>query len=462
MSDNHDVMRDSLRHLLGNQDSNAIRTLLSEEHPMDILNYVRIFSTEDIITIIRALPIRDQATLFGYFPHDIQVDMAQTMKRGDLIRIITNMSHDERADMFSSLSPEQQDALLPGLAQAEREDIRKLAAYPEEQAGSAMTSDYATLLPDFTKEEAIAHLSKIAPETETIYQAFVVNKERVLIGTISLRTLILAKAGTRVEKIMIHDPIHVQADAPRADAVRLIADYDLMVLPVTDSGNKLVGIITHDDAMDVATAETTDDFHKLGGVSEMPPLKTGASTLTASLKNASIFMLYRMRIFWLILLVFGHSFSAAGIAYFEDIIASYVILVFFLPLLIGSGGNAGSQAATLMVRALATGDVELRDWHRVIFREIFVAALLGLSMALAVSFLGFYRGGWEIASVVAFSMVLIVLVGSLIGMTLPFILSRLGLDPATASAPLVTSLADAVGVIIYFSIASTFLNLNMP
>lgn len=199
--------------------------------------------------------------------------------------------------------------------------------------------------------------------------------------------------------------------------------------------------------LDVQAEEATEDFHRVGTVQK----------LTESVRTASVFLLYRVRIVWLVLLVFGNIFSGLGIAYFEDTIAAYVVLVFFLPLLIGSGGNAGSQSSTLMVRALATGDVRFSDWGVMIGREVIVAALLGLTMALAVSLLGFIRGGFDVAFVVAASMVLIVLVGSLIGMSLPFLLARFRLDPATASAPLVTSITDILGVLIYFAVATAFL-----
>jgi magnesium transporter len=228
---------------------------------------------------------------------------------------------------------------------------------------------------------------------------------------------------------------------------RQIARYDALALPVVDGEGRLVGIVTYDDAMDVAEAEATEDFHKVGTVTR---LMTGV-------REAGVLALYRARIVWLVVLVFGNIFSGAGIAAFEGTIATYVALVFFLPLLIGSGGNAGAQSATLMVRALATGDVALADWGRMIGRELLIAGLLGLTMALAVSPIGLARGGPEIALVVAGAMVLIVLVGSTIGLTLPFVLTRLGLDPATASAPLVTTIADATGVVIYLAIATAAL-----
>jgi magnesium transporter len=204
--------------------------------------------------------------------------------------------------------------------------------------------------------------------------------------------------------------------------------------------------------MDVAEQEATEDFHSIGTVGK----------LEKSVRDAGVPLLYRKRVLWLVLLVFGNIISGAGIAYFEDTIAAYVALVFFLPLLIGSAGNAGSQAATLMVRALATGDVHTRDWGRMLRRELGVAGLLGLTMAVAVSVLGIFRGGQEIALVVALTMVVVVIIGSMVGVSLPFLLSCFKLDPATASVPLITSIADAAGVIIYFSMASALLGLPPP
>lgn len=201
---------------------------------------------------------------------------------------------------------------------------------------------------------------------------------------------------------------------------------------------------------DTEHIKTADNMHKGSGVEDS----------NISIKNASIGMLYKKRVFWLVLLVFGNVFSGAGIAYFEEIITSYVALVFFLPLLIDSGGNAGSQSATLMVRALATGDIKPNDWGKMLGREVFVALGLGLSMAAAVYLLGLYRGGYEIAVVVGLSMIAIVLIGSLIGTILPFGLHKLNLDPASASAPMITSIADISGVLIYFAIASAVLEIG--
>jgi magnesium transporter len=243
------------------------------------------------------------------------------------------------------------------------------------------------------------------------------------------------------------DPPAVRAEEPAHCAARLVARYDLAAVPVTAADGRMVGIVTADDAIDVAELEATEDFQKAGG--------TGGPA--ADLGRAGPGLLYRKRAGWLVALVFANILSGAGIAAFEDTIAANLALVFFLPLLIASAGNAGSQAATLTVRALATGEVGLSDWGRLIGREVLVALALGVTMAVAVSAIGLLRGGPEIALVVAATMVLVVLTGSLVGLSLPFLLDRFRMDPASASAPLVTSIADVAGVLVYFSIASALL-----
>ena len=445
--DSLDTVVEAIRTCLREGGSATLRAFFEAHEPADLAAFLERLPSAEALAAMRHVEIRDQALIFGYLDAPCQTAVARLMSRRDLAALMSAMSHDERADLFNRLDPEAQEALLPGLAHAEREDLRKLAAYPEGTVGSVMTSDYATVLSTATADEAIAALRVQAPNSETIYQAYIVDPERRLVGSISLRELLLARPDQRVADMMDPEPVHVRADAPREEAANLIARYDLLALPVIDGGDKLVGIVTQDDAMDVEREEATSDFHKVGTVQK----------LTAGVRDAGIFVLYRARIVWLVLLVFGNIFSGAGIAAFEDTIQAYVALVFFLPLLIDSGGNAGSQSATLMVRALATGDVRAGDWTSMLGREVLVAGLLGLSMALAVSLIGVVRAGPEIALVVAASMVLIVVVGSVIGMSLPFILSRFNLDPATASAPLVTSIADATGVLIYFALATRFL-----
>ncbi len=428
-------------------DSASVQTWFEELQAADIADILAQLDQPHASQALALIPLEERAVVFGYLPTARQAELVAALRRQEIVELFHEMSADERADLFNALPEREQERVLPALAQAEREDIRRLSSYAEGTAGAVMTSEYATLGADLTAREAVEELRRVAPDKETIYDAYIVDGERRLVGVVSLRDLIVAPPTARVADIMETDVVYARVEDSRKSAAEKIARYDLTALPVINGGDRLVGIITADDAMDVAEAESTDSFHKVGTV----------GPLGASLRDASTWLLFRKRVFWLVVLVFGNIFSGAGIAFFEDTIAAHIALVFFLPLLIDSGGNAGSQSATLMVRALATGDVVIRDWGRMLGREIGVALLLGLVMAVAVSVLGVIRGGPHIAMVVALTMICVVMVGSLIGMSLPFVLSRLKFDPATASAPLITSIADAAGVLIYFAIASTLL-----
>lgn len=443
------ILADALRATLAAGDRQVLHAFFEAHHPADLAPLLGRLEPAEAAEFLPLLGRARRADTFGYLDPNLQQALAEIMPRAALAEIVTEMNADERADFFNSLPAERREALLPALAQGEREDIRRLAGYAEETAGALMTSDYAVLGPELTAAEAIERLRREAPDKETIYRAYVVDGERRLIGSLRLQSLILARPETRVQDLMERDAKAVRVGDDQEEVARQIAKYDVLALPVVDAEGRLVGIVTHDDALDVVHQEATEDMHKGASVGRM----------ITSVRDAGVGLLYRRRVFWLVLLVFGNIFSGAGIAYFEDTIAAYIALVFFLPLLVDSGGNAGSQSATLMVRALATGEVVARDWARMMGREVAVAGLLGLSMAVAVSAIGLWRGGPEIALVVSVTMVLIVVVGSLIGLSLPFVLNRVGVDPATASAPLVTSICDATGVVIYFAIATALLQL---
>ena len=249
---------------------------------------------------------------------------------------------------------------------------------------------------------------------------------------------------------MNREVIYVHTLDDKEDVADLIQKYDLLALPVTDNENRLVGIITVDDIVDVIEEESTEDIHKMATVGK----------LDVNLLDASPFLLVRKRLPWLLVLIFINVFSGAFIAYYEATIQAVIALVFFLPLLIDSAGNAGSQSATLMIRALTVGDVELRDWFKLFRKEFIISLVLGIFMGLAVSVIGIFRGGIDVAIVVSLTMLVIVLVGSMLGMSLPFLFSKFKIDPAVASGPLVTSIADIAGVLIYFSIASWYLGIQ--
>lgn len=443
MQNNTNDIRDVL--LTGSAEQ--VDATLAVEHPADLAQALQNLAPATAWEILRRAPVPRQSYVFSYFDPGFQTLLATVTRRKDLAAIVMGMKADDRADLYKKLSDEQRKSLMPALAQAEREDIRQLAAYEEGTAGAIMTSGYAALPPGLSATRALTVLRHEAPDKETIYRAYVIDADRKLLGSVRLQDLITAPAQAKVSDIMETNTHAIRVDDGVESAARRIAHYDMLALPVIDDADRLVGIITHDDALDVMEAEATDDFYRVSTV----------TNLESSVGNASISMLYRARIVWLMLLVFGNIFSGAGIAYFEDTIAAHLALMFFLPILIASGGNAGSQSATLMIRALATGEIKVSDWSRSLGRELVVAALLGVSMAVAIAVIGVFRGGPEIALVISLSMILIVIVGGIIGMLLPFVLSKLHMDPATASTPLVTSIADATGVLIYFGIAQSLL-----
>ncbi len=442
---NHDALALTLSRAAEQQHFEQAVNEVQDLRPIDIADVLALIEPTLAWQLLERLPNR--STIFSYLDADIQVAMAHKFPRDSMAVLIGEMPSDERTDLYKHLNQEQRDALLPALAQAEREDIRRLSSYAERTAGALMSSDYATLRAEMNVAEALAALRLEAPDAETIYHAYVIDDNRQLLGVVSLRVLILASPEQLIGDIMVSSVISCEVSDDQEDVAKTVARYDLIALPITDVNGALVGIVTHDDAMDVASDEATDDFHKSGGV----------STMVGRLKDVSITMLYRKRVFWLVFLVFGNLLSGLSIANFEDVIAANLVLVFFLPLLVDSGGNAGSQSATLMVRALATGDVVMRDWFSLLGREALVALLLGSTMAVAIALIGYVRGDATVSLVLALSMMCVVMIGSVIGMSLPFVLSKVGFDPATASAPLITSISDASGVLIYLFIASKFL-----
>lgn len=446
--------RAALLTALEEEDGDRLGVLLRELRSADIGELVEDALGEDeeglsmALALLDGLPLERRANVLGYLPGEEQRAVAEAMEDKALLLLLEEMGSDERTDLFKVLDEDRREALLRRMAHREREELKRLASYEEGTAGAIMTADYVAIPTGMTVSRALMRVRQTAPDAETVYQLYIVDPEGRLAGTLSLRQLMVARPGALIDDLMIKDVISASVDEAQEEVARTVARYDLLALPVVDAERRLVGIVTHDDAMDVVESEATEDIHK--GMS-IGALEDGVS-------RVPLWSLYRKRVTWLVLLVFGNLFSGAGIAYFEETIAAQVALVFFLPLLIGSGGNAGAQAATLMVRGMATGDVGVKDWGKLLGRELLVAGSLGLTMALAVAPIGVIRGGEAVAMVVAVSMICIVLFGSLLGMCLPFVLDRLGWDPATASAPLVTTVIDASGVVIYFGFATAMLS----
>jgi magnesium transporter len=440
------ILVPELLELINSGDSAALEAVVNAVHPAEMADFVAALDDADVWRLLGAIPHRQAAEIFSNFELSRQVQLASGANRRAMAHMLEDLPHDDRADLVQRLDPQVAEQILPLVARAEREDIRKLSSYAEGTAGALMSSDYATLRPDVTVAQALEQVRAQAPTRETIYYIYVVDGEHRLIGLVSLKDLILAKPTQMVRDVMHTEVIHANVDDDQEAVAHQIERYDLLALPVINGEQRLVGIVTVDDMMDVQEAEATTDFHKFGGT----------ALVNVRLRDAGLAHLYGARMPWLLALVFMNIFSGAGIAYFEDTIVAVASLVFFLPLLIDSGGNAGSQAATLMVRALAVGDVRLRDWFSLLRKEFVTSLLLGVTMGLGVMLVAGFRAP-EVLIPVGLTMVCTVLFGSLVGMSLPFLLTRFKLDPATASAPLITSIADIGGVLIYFSIASWWL-----
>lgn len=397
--------------------------------------------------LYRLLPPALAADVFAHLDGEEQQALLHDLTREETRALLSGLDPDDRVGVLGELPAPVTRELLELLSPEDLREARELLGYPPQSVGRLMTPDFVAVRPEWTVAEALAFVRGRGVNGETLNVIYVEDARGKLIDALALREFVLADPALQVARIMDGRFVSLSATADREDAVELMADYDLEALPVVDASGALLGVVTFDDAVDIARLEATEDFQRVGGVE---PLATPAGRVGGR-------ELYRKRVGWLVVLVFVNLLSGAIITRYEDVIARVVALVVFLPLLIGSSGNAGAQAATLMVRALATGDVRPSDWGRLLARELLVSGAIGLTMGAAVWGVGLYRGGPQVALVVAATMLLVVIVGSLIGLSLPFLLHRLNFDPATASAPLVTSLADISGVTIYFAIASWLL-----
>jgi len=441
----------SLKEAIKTTNKEHLASLFEHSHPADIADIVSTFSIAKITELFALLALEKQVSLYSYLSQNLQTILASTLKSKSFVAIFAAMHSDKQADLFVILPQQIRATLLETLSKEEQKTLSELVAYSENEVGSIMTTSFIPLHPAMSVDDALMTIKKLAKRSEILYESYVADHERRLIGKIELKDILIAEPKKAISEIMHESPASLNVHDDKERASQLIAKYDALSIPVVDDENRILGIVTHDDALDVANESASEDFLKLSA--------TEPTGLLEGIKETAITTLFKKRVYWLLILVFGSIFSGAGIAYFEETIAAYISLLFFLPLLIGSAGNAGSQSATLTVRALATGEIVIADWRRMILKELAVASLLGLSMGAAVSLLGLFRGGLEVAFVVALTMQIVVIAGSLIGLLLPFLLTKFKLDPATASGPLVTSIADATGVLIYFTIARALLPL---
>lgn len=386
---------------------------------------------------------RQQAYIFQFLPLSYQIALVDSIDRQSLSRLIEEMPPDDRVDLLERMDQDEVEKLLPLVAQAERADIRKLLSYPEESAGSIMTTEYAWLPADITVQEAINRLRLQAPSRETIYYVYITDADRHLIGILSLRHLIAAKPTTRLSDVMERDVISVRVDDDQEDVAGEIAKYDFLAIPVVDNQNKLVGIVTHDDAADVLLEEATEDQQRLGAV----------EPLEDAYLETPLRILAWKRGFWLMILL-GASFATAGvIGLFISEGGGQGWMMMFLPLVLASGGNTGSQSATLIIRTLALRETSRREWSRIAIRESLLGVVLGSSLGVVSLLVACALVSPPQAIVVGITVLCVVFVGTLIGAMLPIWFQWIGVDPALMSNPLIAALVDVIGVVVYYTVA---------
>jgi magnesium transporter len=446
-----DLLKPGILDLIEARNWSALREVLGDWPAPEIADLLLHMPKDDRVLLFRTIPRSLSAEVFSHLELEQQDDLLRDMTDEETRALLAELPPDDRTHLLEELPGRATQRMLNLLSPHDLKEARWLLGYPEESVGRLMTPDYVAVRREWTVARALEHIRAQGNTSETLNRIFVVDEGWRLLDDIELRYFIVADPQTTVGALMDHSVVSISAFADREEAVAVIRRYDQVVLPVVDSDGVLVGIVTVDDVLDVQEEETTEDFHRSASVGHVG----------VSLRDAPLAVLYRARIGWLMVLVFMNVLSGAGIAAFEQTLETVIALAFFLPLLIGSGGNAGSQSATLMIRAMAVGDVRMGDWFRLLSKELALAFALGATMALGVSLIAWFRAP-EIALVVASTMTIVVLVGSLIGMSLPFVFTKLGWDPATASGPLITSLADISGIVIYFSIATWYLGVSWP
>ncbi|GAB4231638.1 MAG: magnesium transporter [Acidobacteriota bacterium] len=461
MKNTNPLLVPDLREMLAAGDTKTLQDFCRSGHPVVIADFISTLSQEEAWSVLQHVEPALRAEIFSHLDEDLQVEVVRSLSRGEIAELLTEMPPDDRADLFKRLPEDLQEAILPALAQAEREDIRRLSAYREGTAGAVMTSDYATLSPQMTAAEAIEHLRKVAPDKETIYYAYVVDEHRKLLGFVSLKDLILARRDARVGDIMHREVIFARVDDDQEDAARKIQKYDLIALPVLNSNDALVGIITHDDAIDIITQENTEDMEKLMAIA-------GSHEPGVYLKTSS-WVHFKNRAYWIVGLAALGLVSGIIIHNFETTLMQMIILAFYMPMVADTGGNVGSQSATVVVRALALREISPRDIFKVLWKEFKIAVMLALVLGILswgkVMFLS--QGteiptGYSLAKIgatIAIALALQVVTATLIGALLPLAVARMKMDPAVVASPALTTIVDITGLLIYFSTARLLLGI---
>ena len=430
--------------------SDRIRQGLQEGvHPGDLLELLHRLSDEENIKVLDSLSIEEITALIQEMERFEQVSFFRLLDHDRAPAVLKAMAPDDAVDLLGELSPEEIRALLP-LVDEESARFSGLLEYSGESAGGIMTTEYISLPAELPVEEAIARLREIAPQAETIYYVFVVDPENRLTGVLSLRDLIAAPDGTPLKEIMRHNVISVNAALDQEEVARVVTKYDLLALPVVDDSNRLLGIITFDDIMDVLEQEATEDIYRLAGAGEVSGVE---------LMEASAYQVAWHRTPWLLLSMLGGIAAGYIMSTFESTLEAILVLAFFIPVIMDMGGNVSTQSSTIFVRGIATGEIAGTDIWRYLFREVRVGLFMGVLFGLLVAVAALlWRGNPALGLVVGISMVATISLATIIGTLVPLFFHKINIDPAITSGPLVTTIKDITGLLIYFGMATLFLD----
>ena len=440
-----------LTELVEHKQFRPLRELLTEMNEVDIAAFLGELEPDQQAIVFRLLPKELAAEVFAYLDDsEDQERLIGALSDRELREVLDELYLDDAVDIIEEMPASVVSRILRNTGAETRQQINELLNYPKDSAGSIMTTEFVSLRPDATVSDCFQRIRREGVDKETIYTCYVTHN-RVLMGVVTVRQLLLADAGTRVRDIMEDHVISVETAMDREEAAQLMSRYDLSALPVVDAEDRVVGIITFDDVLDVFQEEATEDIEKMAAIipSEKPYMQT------------SVFRLWRNRIPWLLLLMVSATFTGRIIAGFESALASYAALTIFIPMLMDTGGNCGGQASVTVIRALSLGEIEFRDLPRVRWKELRTAVLCALTLVLAVLAKALLLDGQgiQVALVVSLTVFFTVCIAKLVGCTLPMLAKRLGFDPAVMASPFLTTVVDALSLLVYFAVAARVLGL---
>ncbi|MBE5856630.1 MAG: magnesium transporter [Lachnospiraceae bacterium] len=442
---------DEIMELLKTKQYTVLRQRLSEINHADIADILEQMEEDDRLKVFRILPKDLAADVFAYLEVDNQQTIITSLSDKEASNIINNLMADDATDLLEEMPASVVKRLLAGANAETRRDINHLLRYPEQSAGSLMTVEYVDLKEGQTVQEALARLRKNGADSETIETLYVLDPSRKLVGIVTLRDLLFADPDSIIGDIMEENVISVTTLTDQEEVASQFKKYDFTAMPVVDNENRLVGIITVDDIVDIMVEETTEDMEKMAAImpSDKPYIRTG------------IFETYKKRIPWLLLLMVSATFTGKIIQSFEDALAACAVLTAFIPMLMDTGGNAGGQASVTIIRGLSLDEIEYKDTLKIIWKEIRVAVLCGVTLALAnfAKLMLFDRVGLTVSLVVCLTLVLVVGMAKVVGCTLPIAAKKLGFDPAVMASPFITTIVDALSLLVYLRIATNLLHL---